>query len=51
MLDYLAEFKYAGATEHDTTRAHTLVEQARELVTRISAARQEEQTSKKEVHA
>jgi hypothetical protein len=51
MLDYLAEFKYAGATEHDTTRSHTLDEQARELVTRISAARQEEQTRKKEVHA
>lgn len=41
MLEHLAEFKYAGAAEHDTTRAHTLVEQARELVSRINIAQQE----------
>lgn len=35
LLEHLAEFKYAGETEHDTTRAHTLVETARELLKRI----------------
>lgn len=41
LLEHLAEFKYAGAAEHDTTRAHSLIERARELVSRISIAQQE----------
>ena len=51
MLEMLAEFKYAGAMEHDPTRAHTLIEQARELVCRISKAYLEEQKKKEEVRA
>ncbi len=38
LLDHLAEFKYAGVSEHDTMRAHTLVAQAQELVKRIDVA-------------
>ena len=51
MLEQLAEFKYAGATEHNPTRAHALIEQARELVCRISIAQQEELKKKGEVQA
>lgn len=50
LLEHLAEFKYAGAAEHDTTRAHTLIEQARELVNRICIA-QQEAAKQKEEHA
>ncbi|MBR6576247.1 MAG: DUF4381 family protein [Akkermansia sp.] len=49
LLEHLAEFKYAGETTHDATRAHTLVETARELVNRIEAAQQQQQ--KEEVPA
>lgn len=38
LLDMLAEFKYAGDTEHDVTRAHGIIAQARDLVGRIDAA-------------
>ena len=41
LLDLLAEFKYAGMAEHDAPRAHALISQARELVTRIAAAQAE----------
>ena len=51
MLEMLAEFKYAGDMEHDPTRAHVLIEQARELVCRISKAYLEEQKKKEEVRA
>lgn len=51
LLEHLAEFKYAGATESDTTRAHALVEQARQLATRIHSIQQEEQKKKEETAA
>ncbi len=51
MLEELAEFKYAGAMEHNPTRAHSLIEQARELVCRISIAQQEEQKKREETRA
>ena len=50
LLEHLAEFKYAGETTHDTTRAHALVETARDLVARIEAAQQQAQ-QKEEVPA
>lgn len=43
LLEHLAEFKYAGETARDAMRAHTLVETARELVSRIAAERQKEE--------
>ncbi len=47
LLDRLVEFKYAGETEHDTMKAHGLIETARQLVSKIEreqakAAGQEE---------
>ena len=51
LLEFLAEFKYAGTAEHDTTRAHTLVEQARELICRIHRAQQDEVKAGEEVSA
>lgn len=49
LLEHLAEFKYAGETEQDATRAHSLVETTRNLVGRIDAAQQ--QTAGKEATA
>ena len=49
LLEHLAEFKYAGETEQDATRAHSLVETTRNLVGRIDAAQQ--QTAGKEAAA
>ena len=43
LLEQLAEYKYAGETEHDATRARNLVETARQLVCRIDKAQQHEQ--------
>lgn len=51
LLDHLAEFKYAGATEHDVTRAHGLIAQARDLVSRIDATQKKEAEQQKEVAA
>lgn len=49
LLEHLAEFKYAGETARDVMRAHTLVETAKELVSRIAAERQkEEERARKE---
>lgn len=42
LLDHLAEFKYAGATEHDIPLAHGLISQARDLVSRIDSAQKKE---------
>ena len=50
LLDQLAEFKYAGASEHDTTRAHALITQARDLVGRIDTE-QKKEAAQKEVSA
>ncbi len=41
LLEHLAEFKYAGATDSNPTLAHELVERARQLVIRIDAAQQQ----------
>lgn len=49
LLEHLAEFKYAGETATDATRAHALVESARNLVARIDTAQQ--QSRKEEVPA
>ncbi len=51
LLEHLAEFKYAGETESNATRAHGLIETARELVSRISTAQQQELKNKQEVAA
>lgn len=51
LLEHLAEYKYAGVAEQDTPRAHALIEQARELVSRICIAQQEEQKQKEESRA
>lgn len=51
LLDHLAEFKYAGAAEHDVTRAHGLIAQARDLVSRIDVAQKKEAEQQKEVTA
>ena len=48
LLEQLAAFKYAGESAHDTTYAHLLVEQAKELVTRIDAVQQAQQAEKEE---
>ena len=48
LLEHLAEFKYAGETEHDATRSRNLIESARQLICRIDQAQLEE---KKEVSA
>lgn len=40
LLELLAEFKYAGETAHDATRAHTLIETARQLVSKIEREQQ-----------
>ncbi len=42
LLEHLAEFKYAGETAQDATRAHSLIETARNLVNRIDSAQQQE---------
>ena len=41
LLEYLAEFKYAGDSGRDATGAHQLVERARQLVCRIEQAQQQ----------
>lgn len=41
LLEYLAEFKYAGDSGSDATGAHQLVERARQLVCRIEQAQQQ----------
>lgn len=41
LLEYLAEFKYAGDSGCDATGAHQLVERARQLVCRIEQAQQQ----------
>ena len=41
LLEYLAEFKYAGDSGRDVTGAHQLVERARQLVCRIEQAQQQ----------
>ena len=51
LLEHLAEFKYAGETESNATRAHGLIEAARALVARIDTAQQQEQKNKQEVNA
>ena len=51
MLEYLAEFKYAGATGQDTAHTQALIEQTRKLVCRISTAQQEELRKKEETRA
>lgn len=51
LLEHLAEFKYAGETESNATRAHGLIETARTLVVRIDAAQQQEMKNKQEVTA
>lgn len=38
LLEELAAFKYAGDTAQNATQAHSLIEQARELVTKIDTA-------------
>lgn len=48
LLDQLAEFKYAGAAEHDTTRAHALIAQARDLAARIDTEQKKEAVQKEE---
>lgn len=48
LLEHLAEFKYAGETEHDATRSRNLIESARQLICRIDQVQLEE---KKEVSA
>ena len=47
LLEYLAEFKYAGDSNRNATGAHQLVERARQLVCRIEQAQQ--QTKSEEV--
>ena len=42
LLEHLAEFKYAGETAEDTTRAQSLIATARNLVNRIDSAQQQE---------
>lgn len=44
LLEHLAEFKYAGAAEHNPTQVRALIEQARNLITRIHNSRQQEQS-------
>ena len=51
LLEHLAEFKYAGETESNATRAHGLIEAARALVARIDTAQQQEQKNKQKVNA
>ena len=41
LLEHLAEFKYAGESAQDSTRAHQLIETARQLVSRIELAQQQ----------
>lgn len=48
LLEHLAEFKYAGETGSNATRAHGLIETARDLVARIDSAQQQEQKNKQE---
>lgn len=49
LLEHLAEFKYAGATEQNPAQARALIEQTRNLIARIHNAREQEQN--KEVSA
>ena len=49
VLEHLAEFKYAGATEQNPAQARALIEQTRNLIARIHNAREQEQN--KEVSA
>ena len=44
LLEELAAFKYAGDTAHNATQAHSLIEQARELVTKIDTAQKAQLT-------